>query len=130
AYMSPEQASGERELDGRSDVHSLGVVLYEMLAGEPPFSGPSAQAIVARRLTEAPRPLRTLRDSVPEAVEQVASRALARTPADRYSSAGELAQALEDAARLAPSEGATATRATQSPPATPTVALPTSHKRR
>ena len=56
AYMSPEQAAGEREIDGRSDVYSLGVVLYEMLVGEPPFTGPTAQAIIARRFTESPAP--------------------------------------------------------------------------
>ena len=58
AYMSPEQATGDRELDGRTDIYSLGVVLYEMLAGETPFGGATAQAMIARRLTETPRPLR------------------------------------------------------------------------
>ena len=86
-YMSPEQAVGQRDLDGRTDVYSLGVVLYEMLAGEAPFIGPSAQAIVARRLTEAPRPLRSARETVPAGVDQAVTKALARAPADRHRSA-------------------------------------------
>ncbi len=90
AYMSPEQAAGDRALDARTDVYSLGVVLYEMLVGEPPFTGPTAQAIVSRRLTEAPRPLRSIRESVPEAVEHAVSVAFARTPADRFASAREV----------------------------------------
>ncbi|MBA3495630.1 MAG: serine/threonine protein kinase, partial [Gemmatimonadales bacterium] len=64
AYMSPEQAAGERELDGRSDIYSLGCVLYEMLAGEAPFTGPTAQALAVRRITEAPRPIRASRVTV------------------------------------------------------------------
>ena len=100
AYMSPEQVAGERNLDGRTDVYSLGTVLYEMLAGEPPFTGATAQAIVARRLTEAPRPLRPARDSVPPELERVVLRSLARAPADRYTAAG-FADAM-DAARHAP----------------------------
>jgi tetratricopeptide (TPR) repeat protein len=87
AYMSPEQVAGERNLDGRTDVYSLGTVLYEMLAGEPPFTGPTAQAIVARRLAEAPRPIRPARDSVPPELERVVLRSLARAPADRYTAA-------------------------------------------
>ena len=94
AYMSPEQAAGERTLDARTDVYSLGVVLYEMLAGEPPYTGPTAQAILARRFSEAPRPLRTLRETIPEAIEQAVQKALARTPADRFSTAAQFAQAL------------------------------------
>jgi serine/threonine-protein kinase len=94
AYMSPEQAAGERELDGRTDVYSLGIVLHEMLAGEPPFTGPSPQAIVARRLSEKPRPLRQTRESVPPDLERVALRALARAPADRCTAAA-LAESLD-----------------------------------
>jgi eukaryotic-like serine/threonine-protein kinase len=94
AYMSPEQASGERALDARSDVYSLGCVLWEMLAGEPPFSAPTVQAMIARRFTEVPRPLRDLRETVPEAVERAAAKALAKSPADRYGSAAEFARAL------------------------------------
>jgi tetratricopeptide (TPR) repeat protein len=93
-YMSPEQAVGQRDLDGRTDVYSLGVVLYEMLAGEAPFIGPSAQAIVARRLTEAPRPLRSARETVPPAVDHAVMKALARAPADRHRSAAAFSGAL------------------------------------
>jgi eukaryotic-like serine/threonine-protein kinase len=95
AYMSPEQASGERELDGRTDIYSLGIVLYEMLAGEPPFSGATVQAMIARRLTETARPLRTIRETIPESVDQTVARALAKAPADRFGTAGEFARALE-----------------------------------
>jgi TolB-like protein/Flp pilus assembly protein TadD len=95
AYMSPEQASGDREIDARSDVYSLACVLYEMLAGEPPFTGPTAQSILLRKFTEAPRLLRAVRDTVPPAIEQAVARALARSPADRFASAAELARALE-----------------------------------
>jgi len=96
AYMSPEQASSDARLDGRSDLYSLGCVLYEMLAGEPPFTGRTAQAIIARRFSEPPPRLRTLRE-VPERFEQVVLKALARAPADRFAPAGELAGALETA---------------------------------
>lgn len=82
-YMSPEQAMGEGRLDERSDVYALATVVYEMLAGEPPFRGMNAQAVLARRLTESPRPLRTVRDRVPVEMEQAVLRALARSPADR-----------------------------------------------
>ncbi len=99
AYMSPEQASGQRDLDARTNVYSLGSVLYEMLAGEPPFTGGSAQAIVARRFTERPRPLRSVRETVPEAVERAVDVALAKSPADRYQSASDFAKALQAAQR-------------------------------
>ena len=94
AYMSPEQAAGERTLDARTDIYSLGVVLYEMLAGEPPYTGATAQAILARRFSEAPRPLRTLRDTIPDQIEQAVQKALAKAPADRFSTAQQLADAL------------------------------------
>src|SRR6266566_4439816 len=84
AYMSPEQAAAEHRIDGRSDIYSLGCVLYEMVAGEPPFAGPSAQAILARKLTDPVPPLRTVRETVPEAIERVILKALARVPADRF----------------------------------------------
>ena len=95
AYMSPEQALATEELDGRSDIYALGCVLYEMLAGEPPFTGPSAQAVIARRFTERPPSLRHIRGSIPEAVEQAVLRAMAPEPSDRFQSAAQLATALE-----------------------------------
>src|SRR5213594_2585999 len=95
AYMSPEQGSGQPQLDGRSDVFSLGCVLYEMLAGAPPFTGPTAQAIMARRLTDPVPPLRTVRETVPESVEQAIGKALAKVPADRFPTATQFAEALE-----------------------------------
>jgi serine/threonine-protein kinase len=94
AYMSPEQAAGERELDARTDIYSLGTVLYEMLTGEPPFAGPTMQAMAARRLTGEVPSVRQLRPTVPEAVDQAIRTALAPVPADRFASAGELARAL------------------------------------
>jgi serine/threonine protein kinase/tetratricopeptide (TPR) repeat protein len=93
-YMSPEQAVGQRELDGRTDLYSLACVLYEMLAGEAPFGGPTAQLVLARRLTETPRPLTQVRETVPEPVSQAVQRALARVPADRFPSTAEFARAL------------------------------------
>ena len=96
AYMSPEQASAG-QVDGRSDVYALGCVLYEMLAGEPPFTGLTPQAVLAKRLLEPVPHVRTLRESVPEPLEQAISRALAKAPADRFATAGEFAQALAQA---------------------------------
>ena len=94
AYMSPEQAAGERALDGRSDLYSLGCVLYEMLAGEPPFTGPTAQVILAKRLHDPVPSLRVVRDTVPAGVERTIEKALAKVPADRFATAGQFAQAL------------------------------------
>src|SRR5512141_941878 len=94
-YMSPEQAMGEREITARSDVYALGCVLYEMLAGEPPFTGPSAQAIIARVVTEEPRSLTLQRKTIPPHVEAAVERALAKLPADRFASAAQFAEALE-----------------------------------
>ncbi|NIM50674.1 MAG: protein kinase [Gemmatimonadales bacterium] len=97
AYMSPEQASGDAEIDGRSDLYSLACVLYEMLAGEPPFTGRTAQAIIAKRFMSPVTPLRAVRD-VPEAVASAVSRALARTPVDRFPTVNEFAEALRSSA--------------------------------
>ncbi len=93
-YMSPEQASGGGALDGRSDVYSLACVLYEMLAGHPPFLGGTAQAILARHTMDPVPPLRTARATVPAAVEEALGRALAKLPADRYATALQFAEAL------------------------------------
>jgi len=93
AYMSPEQATGE-EFDGRSDIYSLGCVLYEMLAGEPPFTGPTAQVVTARRLAGSVPSLHAVRDSVPRQIEQAIGKALAKLPADRFATAAEFADAL------------------------------------
>jgi eukaryotic-like serine/threonine-protein kinase len=102
AYMSPEQAAGEHHLDGRSDQYSLGCVLYEMLAGEPPFTGPTAQAIMAKRFGTAVPSIRVLREAIPPAVEQAIGRALAKAPADRFTTAGEFAEALTQPAAAVP----------------------------
>ena len=93
AYMSPEQASAEPRLDGRSDQYSLACVLYEMLAGEPPYTGPTAQAIIAKRLTEPIPHLGTVRRVSP-AVEAAVTKGLAKTPADRFATAGAFVAAL------------------------------------
>ena len=97
AYMSPEQAAADRHLDPRSDIYSLGCVVYEMLAGEPPFTGRTAQAIIARRLADPVPDLCTVRD-VPRQVERAVRQALARAPADRFADAPAFARALEAAA--------------------------------
>ena len=93
-YMSPEQATGDRQLDARSDVYSLGAVLYEMLAGEPPHTGATVQAVIAKLLTERPTGLKTVRDTVPEGVDTAVARALVKVPADRFSSAAAFVAAL------------------------------------
>jgi serine/threonine-protein kinase len=94
-YMSPEQASGDRDVGEATDVYSLACVVYEMLAGEPPFSGANARAVLTKQVMEAPRPIRTLRPEVPAAVERSLARALAKEPHDRYSHASEFAAALQ-----------------------------------
>ncbi len=104
-YMSPEQAMGEKQIDARSDIYALGAVTYEMLVGEPPFTGPSVQAIVARLVTEEPRTIGVQRKAVPEHVESAVMQALEKLPADRFASAAEFVAALT---------GTTTTRATTS----------------
>ncbi len=93
-YMSPEQATGDRQLDGRSDIYSLGCVAYEMLAGDPPHTGSTAQAIIAKIVTETPSRLSLARPSVPPQVEAAIHKALEKLPADRFATAGQFAEAL------------------------------------
>src|SRR5580765_371381 len=93
-YMSPEQAMGDRELTPRSDVYALGAMTYEMLLGEPPFTGPTAQSIVAKVMTEKPAPLIPRRERIPPRVEEAVLTALEKLPADRFASAAEFAAAL------------------------------------
>ncbi len=99
-YMSPEQAGGERQLDGRSDLYSLGCVLYEMLAGRPPFTGPTVESVLHQHLTADPAPVTQLRRTVPESVVQVLGRVLSKAPADRYATAAQFGAALDAALRL------------------------------
>jgi hypothetical protein len=94
-YMSPEQALGERTIDARTDVYALGCVLYEMLTGEPPFTGPSAQAIVAKVMNTAPASVTSTRPTVPSFVDAAIQRALSKLPADRFRSAADFATALQ-----------------------------------
>ena len=102
-YMSPEQATGDREIDSRSDVYSMAAVVYEMLAGEPPHTGANVQAIIAKLLTERPTRLRVIRDTVPEGVDSAVAKALAKLPVDRYANAGDFARALATPGTAAPS---------------------------
>src|SRR5215211_137524 len=96
AYMSPEQGTADKTIDGRADIYSLGCVMYELLAGEPPFSGPTAQVIIARHsLAEVPS-LAIARGTVPEELEDVILRSLAKSPADRFPTAHDFAQALKE----------------------------------
>jgi serine/threonine-protein kinase len=102
AYMSPEQATAEPQIDGRSDLYSLACVLYEMLAGEPPYTGPTAQVVLARRLTDPMPSLRAARDTVPDVVEGAVRRALARAPTDRFATVAAFADALSAPATAPP----------------------------
>ena len=110
-YMSPEQAMGEREITPGSDIYALGCVLYEMLTGDPPFTGSTAQAIVARVLTEAPRPLIPQRHTIPPHIEAAVLTAMEKLPADRFATAAQFAEAL--------TTGVTWPTASPRPPATP-----------
>ena len=94
AYMSPEQAVGNRDLDSRSDIYSLACVVYEMLAGVQPFEGPTPQVLMARRFAAPPRPIRQIRPDVPLSIERALVKALAREPEDRWTSANAFGEAL------------------------------------
>jgi serine/threonine-protein kinase len=94
AYMSPEQATGSRKLDGRSDLYNLGCVLYEMLAGVPPFTGTSTETLVHQHVNVSPRPVTDLRPALPTKLAEVLQRALMKAPADRFPTASRLAEAL------------------------------------
>jgi serine/threonine-protein kinase len=102
AYMSPEQAGGAAEIDGRSDIYSLGCVLYEMLGGVPPFTGPTPQSVMAKQVVAPPPSLRSQRPEVPEPVERVLAKALEKEPGDRFATAAEFTAALEGAGTAAP----------------------------
>jgi serine/threonine protein kinase/Tfp pilus assembly protein PilF len=104
AYVSPEQAAGETELDGRSDEYSLGCVIYEMLSGERAFSGPTAQAVMAKRFTETARPLRALRSGVPESVEHAVAKAMSTDVNARYRTTAQFAQALASGTMATPTD--------------------------
>jgi serine/threonine protein kinase/tetratricopeptide (TPR) repeat protein len=106
AYMSPEQAAGQRRVDARGDLYSLACVLYEMLAGEPPFTGLTPRAVLARHSIDPVPPLSTVRPGVPAGVERAITKALAKVPADRYASVAEFTEALEDSTADAASGGA------------------------
>jgi serine/threonine-protein kinase len=94
-YMSPEQASGEGTLDGRTDIYSLGCVLYEMLAGDPPFEGSTPQAMIVAHISTPPPPLASKRPGLPPGVAATVHRALEKSPGDRYATAGDFRDALD-----------------------------------
>ena len=122
-YMSPEQAGGSASVDARSDIFAVGCVLYEMIAGEPPFTGPTPQAIVIRSMTEAPRSLVSTREGLAPVVDATVIRALAKNPADRWQTAAEFGKALrqaEDQIRLGPISAA------RTPATLPSVTMPPS----
>ena len=104
AYVSPEQAAGETNLDGKSDQYSLACMVYEMLTGERPFSGATPQAVMAKRFKEMPKPMRALRSSVPESVEKAVTKAMATDAAGRYSTAAQFGQALASGNMATPTD--------------------------
>jgi serine/threonine protein kinase/Tfp pilus assembly protein PilF len=106
AYVSPEQAAGETNLDGKSDQYSLACVVYEMLTGERPFSGATPQAVMAKRFSETPKPVRTIRSAIPESVERAVTRAMAVDATARYSSAAQFGQALSSGSMSTPTDTA------------------------
>jgi serine/threonine protein kinase/Tfp pilus assembly protein PilF len=107
AYVSPEQAAGETNLDGRSDQYSLACVLYEMLAGERAFNGPTAQAVLAKRFTESVKPIRSVRSNVPENVERALTKALSTQPEGRFRTTAMFAQALASPSLSTPTDAET-----------------------
>src|SRR5690606_2704249 len=126
-YMSPEQSTGDKSVDARTDIYALGAVIYEMLTGEPPFTGRSPQAVVARSLTERPRPLAATREGMPAGLEGVVSKALARSAADRYPTASALAESLatvETGSHAAPGQPVSAQAGMRSRIARPSVWIP------
>jgi serine/threonine-protein kinase len=116
AYMSPEQAAGDLEIDGRSDLYSLGCVLYEMLAGTPPFTGPTAPSVIKQHMVTQPRPIANLRPAVPARVTAALERSLAKNPADRFALVSQFADALF-AAEPTPLPAAAPPTASPQPPA-------------
>jgi serine/threonine-protein kinase len=124
AYMSPEQASGDKALDARTDLYSLGAVLYELLAGEPPYTGPTAQAIIMKRFSEPVPSVRKVRPNVPEGVDQAIQRALAPIAADRFATAAEFARALQPGAAVAAATVAAPATSPVAPQLTPSLARP------
>lgn len=130
AYMSPEQAMGEREVDGRADIYSLGIVGYQMLAGELPFSAANTPSMLMKQLSEPPRPLLDLRPDLPANLAAAIERALCKAPADRWPDAAAFRDALAENARV-PVSGTVAASGTSAPaaPAVPAApAAPTSHR--
>ncbi|HEY0242107.1 MAG TPA: protein kinase, partial [Gemmatimonadaceae bacterium] len=106
AYVSPEQAAGEVNLDGKSDQYSLACVIYEMLSGERPFSGSTPQAVMAKRFSEMPKPLRAIRSAIPESVEKAVTKAMAIDSSGRYSTAAQFGQALVSGSMITPTDTA------------------------
>jgi serine/threonine-protein kinase len=121
AYMSPEQAAGTRDLDARSDLYALACVLYEMLAGQPPFTGPTVESVVRQHLTAQAPNVAGIRPSVPDELSTTLTRALAKAPADRFSDTRQFAEALSARSAIAPAAGSTIERARRQPelPAAP-----------
>src|SRR4051794_10346481 len=109
-YMSPEQAAGDRDVDGRSDLYSLGCVLYEMLGGQPPFTGPTAESVTRQHLITEPAPVTNLRPTVPPAVAGALARTLAKNPADRFNPAAQFVQALTTSTTAAATQPVASTR--------------------
>ncbi|MGK2963251.1 MAG: protein kinase domain-containing protein [Gemmatimonadaceae bacterium] len=114
AYVSPEQAAGEINLDGKSDQYSLACMVYEMLTGERPFAGATPQAVMAKRFTEMPRSPRSIRNTIPESVEKAVTKAMSTDSSGRYSTAAQFGQALASGSLVTPTDTATLPHATVS----------------